>query len=258
MKRIRLMMLAIFALLALGAVSSTAAMAESDGPPAILVLEGTVTGLEFKGPDEGENGKAKTALSTLNKKSIEGEGIGATLSECVTLEGKEKDSNLCHKGSIDFLKTKQGAVNCASESEKEGKITKDPAETILVLVDAHLADEKSTGGVLQPLLILEVLGINKEAELKINCGGVKELVKGRIGCLVLPGLKEIVAGEKIEVLCKTKESGDQETGTCEETKVLCDELAKKPLEGNLGAGFEMAAQTAHINLTANKNVFIDD
>ena len=45
MKQLRLMMLAVFAFLALGAVASTVAMAE-DGPPMALVLAGEVTELD--------------------------------------------------------------------------------------------------------------------------------------------------------------------------------------------------------------------
>jgi hypothetical protein len=173
----------------------------------------------------------------------------------VVLEAKEKDSNLCHAGLLTFSKVKQGAVACRSENEKGEK---DPVETILVKGDTHLAAEKSTAGVLQPLGIVEVLGVGGEKELTINCGAVKEKIKGRFGCLVLPGLKEIVVGEKIEILCKTNSAGDQETGTCEAAKLTCEELAAKPLEANLGGGFEMAAKTFHINGTANKNIFIDD
>jgi len=250
MKQLRLIMLAMFALLALGAVGSTVAMAE-DGPPAILVLEGKVTDLEFKGSNA-----AATELSTLNNKKIEGVGLEASLKGCLPLGGtNEKDTNLCHEGLLKFEKTKQGAVACRSETAAG---VKDAIETILVLVDAHLADEKTSTSVLEPLIIFEVLGVAKEAELTINCGGVKEKVKGRIGCLLTPGLTEIAAGAAITVSCKTKSAGDQETGTCEETKVLCEELAAKPLEGNLGAGFEMASQSTTIEVKANKNIFIDD
>ena len=249
MRQVKLLVFAMFALIALGAVSSTVAMA-ADGPPAVLVLEGSVSELKFEGHET-----VGSTLSTLGGLSVTGGEVLATLSECLPLEGNEKDTNLCHKGVLDFTKTKKEATACRSENAKGEK---DPIETILVLVDAHLADEKSTGGVLQPLLIFEVLGIDKASELTILCGVVKEKVKGRIGCLVLPGLTEITAGSAIEVLCKTKANGDQETGTCEETKLLCEELAAKPLEANLGNGFEMAAMAAHLNVTANKNIFIDD
>ena len=250
MKHFRLMMLAMFALLAIGAVSSTAAMAESDGPPAILVLEGKVTALKF----EGNEATQKTVLST-KAKEISGEGLSATLSGCTELEKKEKDTNSCSTGLLTFTKTKQATTACRSENEAG---TKDAVETILVKVSTKLGAEKSTAGVLQPLIVLSVFGVDGGV-LTINCGAVKEKVKGQIGCLLLPGLTEIELTVKIEVLCKTKEKGVQETGTCEETKALCEELAKNPLLASLdGTNFETAAQTAHLNLTISAMLFIDD
>ena len=207
---------------------------------------------------EGEEAAAKFAISTLGGKELTGEGLSATLGECLVLEGKEKDTNLCHKGLMTFTKLKQGASACRSEIEKEGKSEKDAVETILVKVDAHLAAEKSTGGVLEPLLILTVFGVDGK-ELTINCAAVKEKVKGKIGCLVLPGLKEVATTGSVEVSCKTKSAGDQETGECVETKVLCEELAKNPLEGSFnGTTFEMASLSLTLKLKANKNIFLDD
>ena len=243
------------AALAIAALASAAgasvAGAESDGQPAGLVLEGEAKELRF----EGSEASQKVALSTLGGKEISSEGLAFSGSECTTLEGKVKDTNACHKGTLTFTHAKQGKVLCRSENAKGEK---DPIETILTGGEGRLAAEKSTSGVLQPLLVLTVAGIAGEVELTINCGGVKDEVKGKIGCLALPGLKEIVKGEKIEVLCKTKSAGDQETGACEEPKATCEELAKNPLEANLGAGFEMAAKAFHLNVTANNNVFIDD
>jgi hypothetical protein len=147
-------------------------------------------------------------------------------------------------------------LTCRSETEAG---VKDAIETTLVKVSALLAAEKSTTKVLEPLLIFTVFGTDGK-ELILNCGATKEKVKGKFGCLVLPGLTEIVAGANIEVLCKTKEKGVQETGTCEETKAICEDLAKNPLLAALdGKTFEAAAWTFHLlNLTANLNVFIDD
>ena len=154
-----------------------------------------------------------------------------------------------------FTKIKQGAVTCRSETEAG---VKDPIETVLVKVSTLLADEKSTGGVLEPLLIFTVLGVDGKA-LIWNCAAQKLMVKGKIGCLLLPGLKEVVAGGTLEVLCKTKGKGVQETGTCEETKSICEELQNNPLLADPdGKAFESAAWTFHLNLTADKNIFIDD
>jgi hypothetical protein len=231
-----------------GAVASTAAMGET---PAILVLSGKVTELKFS----GEEITAKTALSTKLHEMF-GEGLAATLKGCTELEGKEKDSNSCSEGLLTFTKTKQLVVGCRSENEAGAK---DPSETVLVKVSTLLADEESTSSVLQPLLIFSVFGVDGK-ELIINCAATKEKVHGKIGCLLLPGLTEIVAGANMEVLCKTSEKGVQETGTCQETKAICEELAKHPLLAALdGKTFEAASQLAHLlDLTANLNIFIDD
>jgi hypothetical protein len=230
-----------------GAMAATAAMAET---PAILVLEGKVTELKF----EGSEATQKTALST-KAKEITGEGLTATLKGCTELEKKEKDTNSCSEGLLTFSKMKQGAVNCRSETEAG---VKDAIETVLVKVSMLLADEKSTTKVLEPLRIYKVFGVDGK-ELIMNCGAVKERVKGWVACLLIPGLTEIPAGNFIELLCKTKEKGVQETGTCEETKAICEELAKNPLLAALdGKTFEPAALTYHLNEFVNKNIFIDD
>jgi hypothetical protein len=231
-----------------GGVAATAAMGAT---PAILVLAGKVTGLEFKGGEATQ----RTALSTA-KDEITGEGLTATLKGCTELAGNEKDSNSCSGGLLTFTNTKQLGVNCRSENEAG---VKDPVTTVLVKVSALLADEKSTGGVLEPLLIFTVFGVDGK-ELIINCAAVKEKIHGKIGCLVLPGLSEIVAGANIEVLCKTKEKGVQETGTCEETKAICEDLAKNPLLAALdGKTSEAASWAFHLlNLVANQNIFVDD
>jgi hypothetical protein len=246
MRRLMKLMLVVVAGLC-GAVAS-AAMGET---PAILVLAGKVTEVKVS----GEEKTTKTALSTALKE-FTGEGLTATLKGCTELEKKEKDSNSCSEGLLTLTKIKQGALTCRSETEAG---VKDAIETILVKVTALLAAEKSTTKVLEPLLIFSVFGVDGK-ELIWNCGGSKLKVHGKIGCLVLPGLTEITAGSPIEVLCKTKAKGVQETGTCEETKAICEELAKNPLLAALdGKTFESAAWTFHLlNLVANLNIFIDD
>jgi hypothetical protein len=229
------------------AVASMAAMAET---PAILVLEGKVTELKF----EGSEATQKTALST-KAKEITGEGLSESMKGCTELEKKEKDSDSCTEGLLTLTKVKQGAVACRSETEAG---IKDAIETVLVKVSMLLADEKSTTKVLEPLRIFKVFGTDGK-ELTINCGAVKEKVKGSVACLLIPGLTEIPAGNFVELLCKTKEKGVQETGTCEETKAICEELAANPLLAALdGKTFESAALTYHLNEFVNKNIFIDD
>jgi hypothetical protein len=244
-------MAAALAIVALVCGAGAAVAAAEDGPPAILVLEGKVTDLAFTGSDATQ----VTTVTNLEGKEIKGKGVSATLKGCTTLEGKEKDTAHCTEGLLTLTEFKQGETGCRSETLAG---VKDPVLTILVKTTALLGAEKSTAGVLQPLLVLTPLGVDGNP-LLINCAAVKEKVTGEIGCLWLPGLKEIATTESSEVLCKSKSAGDQETGTCEVTKTLCEQLAKNPFEASLnGTTFSMAALTWHLNLTANKNIFIDD
>jgi hypothetical protein len=251
MRQLKLLMLAVLAMFALGAATSAVASAvEAEEPnnPRVLILTGNVSELtaEFKGE--------ASLLETTDLKSLKGLTATATLANCESISGKPLDLNLCKDVAITFFDVQKGAVNCSSENLKKEKGAIGEVKT---LVDLHIADEKSTAGVLQPLLIALVLGIDLEPILLINCGGLKQEVKGKIACLLLPGLTNIAAGGNVEILCKQKE-GVLETGTCEETKALCELLAKEPLEANLGAGFKAAAFSVHLLGTFNRDIYIDD
>jgi hypothetical protein len=247
MSRLRQLALAVLSLLALGGGFAAVASAE-DGPPAILLLSGSVT--ELNGSFKGGTGE----LQTLGGKTLDGTGVTGTISGCVELGRSKTDTNLCHETTVTITGVKQGKVNCESENEKKKK---DQEGTILVHGDAHLADEKTSGGVLEPLGIAEVLGINKESELTINCGGVKDKIKGRLGCLISPGLENIAAGGNVKLTCEQKE-GDQIIGKCVETPTLCKELEEKPFLANLGGGFEMSGLRIALEGSVNKDIFIDD
>jgi hypothetical protein len=124
--------------------------------------------------------------------------------------------------------------------------------------------------VLQPLLISIILGTDgtlaEAHDLEMVCGLVKVLLTGRLGCLLLPGLTQIAANGKVEILCKTdltenKPNGDQLTGTCTVTEKLCKELAEDPFSAAIiPAAHEMAAYLLHINKGTffNRDVYIDD
>jgi hypothetical protein len=108
------------------------------------------------------------------------------------------------------------------------------------------------------LLISHVISVDEDPELRLTCGLVKVLVKGRFGCLLLPGLTQIAAKGSIETLCK-QEKGTAMTGTCVETKELCEELQKEPLLVEAGGGgFINAAMEWHLEGSFNFDVFIDD
>ncbi len=246
MSKAKLLLFAMFALLAFGAVSAAVASAEDANSPMLLVSTGKVS--ELAGTAKGTT----SMLAALAGKSLSGTGIEGKVKNCKpSATAGEKDTNLC-EALLSFTGVKQGTVACRSESTAG----KDPVETVLVLTDLHLASEKNAAGELQPLLLFKVLGVAAEEELTIVCGTVKDKVKGVIGCLLTPGLTTVAAGGTFEVLCKQNAtSHDPETGECEQ---LCEWLKEHPFESNLGAGFEDSWMGVHATLTFNLGVFIDD
>jgi hypothetical protein len=240
-----MLVLAAIAVLSLAAMAASAASAET---AKLLTLEEPITALEgtFSGGEAKLEGE-KT------KKTIKSTAVTATLKECKELEASKTDTNLC-VGLLTFTGTKQEELSCRSENLAK---TKDAEGVILVKIDAHLADEETTGGVLQPILIAKVLGVDGDNELIINCGGTKERVLGRVPCLVEPGLKEVLKGGTFTLTCVEKE-GKQVTGKCKETAQLCKELAEDPLRAILGTEVEPAGQSIALSGSFNKDILIDD
>jgi hypothetical protein len=252
--RLKMLVLVALSACAFGALGTAVAHAEETeekNNPRLLVLTGKAS--EVVGKFKGEG---STLASLGGGKSLEAKAVTAEISNCETIAGHTLDFNLCKDIPITFtgFATKK-TVNCTSENLKKEK-AKNIGE-VLVLLDLHLAAEKSTEGVLQPLLIALVLGIDLDPILLINCGGIKQEVKGKIACLVLPGLTQIAAGANVEILCKQKE-GDQITGTCEVEKTFCEGLVKEPFEASLGEGFKDAALAFHLLGSFNLSTYIDD
>ncbi len=130
---------------------------------------------------------------------------------------------------------KQGKVACRSESAAG---TKDAIETVLVVTDLHLAAEKGGAANRAALMLFKVLGqVSGEEELTINCGGVKDKVKGVIGGLAHARLNDGRRRRHFHdgYVQNRNASHDKETGECEK---LCEWLTEHPFESNLGAGFE--------------------
>jgi len=253
MRQLKLLLIAAFALLAFSAVASAVANAEEDkGSPSILVTNATTF--------EGSFTLGASVLSQLKStQRLESPSGSAVIKGCKELGGSKTDTNLC-VGLITFNKVKSNlGTACRSETEAG---TKDPVETVLVAVDIHIASELSQEKVLQPLAIFVVLGqAGEEKDLVINCGGIKDKVLGAIGCLLLPGLKEIAKEvESWEILCKADltegvPNGDQLTGTCQQ---LC-ELLEKTFGSTLGVETqEMAAFLVHATGKFNQTAIVDD
>jgi hypothetical protein len=246
MRYLKVLVAAAMAMFAFAAVGTALASAEDPNSPSMLLLEGKVSDLTstMKG--------GKSNLSTLAGKELTGTALEGKLKGCKPIGTNEKDTNLC-EAVLDFTGVKQGAVACRSEN---AKAEKDPVETVLTIVDLHLASEQTASGELQPLLLFNVLGMSGgEAELTIVCGVVKNKVKGVIPCLLLPGLTNIPVTQEAEIKCALNASHDQETGKCEQ---LCEWLTEKPFQSNLGAGFEDAGMNATAKGTLSKDIFIDD
>ena len=220
---------------------------EDANSPELLMLEGSNV-KELSGKVSG----GASELATLGGKTLTATELSATISECK--EGASaKDTTLC-VAPMTFKGFKQGKVACRSESATG---TKDASETVLDVTDLHLAAEKASGGELEPLALFKVLGqAGGEGELTVNCGGVKDKVKGVFGCLLTPGLETVAAGATYTIACKqSATTHDKETGECEK---LCEWLSEHPFEENLGAGFEDAWLTFKAEGTLNLSAYIDD
>ena len=245
MRRAELLsVLAVMMIWACGAFGATVANAE-DGKPMGLLLENGVTKLE------GRLKGGADIFSTLGGKEVTDTSVEATLKGCKNSEGSEKDTNLC-EGVITLQGVKKGSVACRSETTSG---TKDPVETILLHTDLHLAAGETTSKTLVPLGLGKVLGASGEEELTVNCGAVKDKVKGVLPCEVNPGLTNIPTTKEIEIICKQNASHDQEVAKCEN---LCEWLTEHPFEANLGNGFEDAGITRTAKGALNKDIFIDD
>jgi hypothetical protein len=246
MRRIKLLVLAAFAILALGAVASAVAGAEVT---ALLTLEGPITKLEgnFKG--------GASELEALNKLGLKDTAVTATIKGC-TEAGSTTDTIRCTEGLITLTGvTTSTGTSCRSENLAG---TKDAIGTVLVKVAYDIASEESQAKTLQPLLITQLLGVDGDKDVIVNCAGVKNLLLGEIGCLVSPGLEEVKAGGIFRVECKQK-GGDQETGIkCVEPKAACELLAANPFGANLNGTEEMAGIKMSLEGTFNKDVLLDD
>ncbi len=234
----KLAKLVLIAALVLSGIAVSSASAAS-----IVVLSGErVSELKYEG-------KASAAtLETVDGKSITCSKTKVTAT-FTPLAGKETTAEA---GTLvtDFEGCGKGEVHCRSES-KAGE--KDPVQTILGTAALTAAAEESSEKTLQFLLVSSLT-----ETLFINCGGVKQEVKGSQPCLVAPAGSEIAAGEAVKITCALEKPGKPKTGKCLSSTAACEKLAKEPLEGNLGNGFESCAEELTIEGSFNKMALLDD
>jgi hypothetical protein len=103
------------------------------------------------------------------------------------------------------------------------------------------AAELTSAHLLQLVLIKSIKGT-----LFLNCGGIKQEVKGAVPCLVNSPKNgsELPANTMLTIACTLKE-GKQVTGACTEPKAACEKLAGEPLLADLG-GFEKASELLEV------------
>jgi len=210
--------------------------------PLIEVLPGEkASELKF----EGKAGGSK--LETTGGKTISCTAAKATAK--FTATGVEANSEK-GEATVDLEGCKKEKVACRSENSKGEK---DPVEVVLAPLGLTDASEETAAKELQFVWVATF----KET-LLINCGVVKNEVKGNVGCLVKPALTEVAAGGTVTFACAVEAKGKQKTGKCVATKATCEKLEKEPLSANLGVGFEGAAAEITIEGSFGKMVTLDD
>ena len=240
MKTARLAGACLIAVLALAGIAVASASAAS-----IAVLSGEkVSELKYEGKAAG--------AATLE--TVDGKSITCSKTKVKTtftaLAGKEA---VAETGTLvtDFEGcSKEKKLSCRSES-KAGE--KDPIETILGTATVTAASEETSEKTHQFLLVSSL-----SETLFINCGGVKQEVKGALPCLAAPAGSELAAGETVKITCAIEKTGKPKTGKCLASTATCEKLANEPLEGNLGNGFEGCAEEMTLEGSFNKMVLLED
>jgi hypothetical protein len=249
MRPAKLLALATSTMFVFCALAASAAFAEST-PTIICLVANCAEALEVK--LTGGESKLET-LKGFSIESVKAEMTVLGLASC-ELSGERRSISLCKDVLLSFESATTQSKKVSCRSEVADGTDKAPLKTILALLDLHLAAEETKEKLLRPLLLAKVLGPLLENELTINCGGVKSAVKGVVGCLLLPGLAEVLTTTEVELLCQIKEK-DPETGTCD---VLCKWLAEFTFLSNLSKEFEDAWMLIQLKGKFSADVWIDD
>ncbi len=252
-KRVWRIGLVALTLTAFAALGPAAAFGE-DGAPRVLLLSGNVTNLE------GTLKGGASTLETVGGLAIAGSEVEATVADCKETEGSTTDTSLCGPVTITLTGVAKKNAKCHSEMANKEEADNNEKGIVLVETDVHFAAEENSAKELQPLMLFKVLGAltgESPEELTIDCAGVLVKVRGVIGCLLTPGLANIVAGGEETLACKIKEAGKPETGTCER---LCEWLTEHPFEAKIGAAFEQAWMRIEARgaLSRTNDIFLDD
>jgi hypothetical protein len=248
MRKFKLVALAALALFAFGAVAaSTAFGVEEPNNPRLLVLEGKAS--EIKGTLKG----GEFRWEDLAGKTIEGKAAELLVEGCTIIsEAEAKDTNLCKDVPFHLTGFRKGVVACRSETLAK---VKDPIETILALLDVHLAAGLNlpTNDNLVPIFTAQILGVDLAEDLEINCGGVLVKVLGTLACAAGPGLENT---KKLEISCKINAAThDAEKPDC---TVLCEDVGVIGVKSTFGVEPNDAWESFTLSGELNKDFFIDD
>jgi hypothetical protein len=223
-------------------VFGTGMVSMAMGDPVILVLPGEKAGeLVFTATAgaviiEDSSGRIISCLTAT---------ASATL---MAISGNDADAEL-GAVNVSCKASKKEKVACRSENSKGEK---DPVETILINAGLITAKTESATKEVQGGLVF----LLKE-NLLINCGAVKQEVKGSWECSMSPVLTEVAAGGNIEIFC-SQGKGKQKSGTCLASKAACEDLTKNPLLASFSGSFLGAGVEMQLKGSFNKMVFIDD
>jgi hypothetical protein len=217
MQRIRLLVFAGMALMALGFAASSASAAPKSTSALLLPMENFPVKFSSLPTDTTNNGIPNSV-----------EGVSGSLTgEGVSIEGEIlKATGGLYQAM--FLNVKQGTSPCNSLGDPSGEILVGPYNFFLV----HDLSEKEGGGIL-----FEVGPIPVHAE----CAPALLEIKGNVLGLLKPVDTVVLwTGAKVSLECKFK-SNEEGAGTPEETKywtsLLSSEL-KAQLLINFGTGFK--------------------
>jgi hypothetical protein len=232
----KLSILAVVAFCAFGLLGVAVAGAEG---PAILCLVAGCGGLEVK----LLGGSFK--LEDESQSFVQGGEVASAVTGCNLVAGSgEKDIALCNDIRL-VLKSFNGCKNNGN-----------PNGTAEVLLDLDLAAELNGAKELEPLLLLKMLDMTLKPEVTILCSFFVIVLKGTLGCLLLPGLRNIATTDEVEIGCQIKGRGKPLTGECE---VACEWLSVDPFVVKLAkATFSPAWMNLRLKGKPSKDIFIDD
>jgi hypothetical protein len=239
MKRLQTILLALMAILSLGAVVASAASAVE---PGLLPLSGETfpaAGVPFTSTS------GKGTLTTAAKKEI----VCNTDDDKGTLGGKTGETAHIILGTVNILFSGCKAEGSGCRSEEAGK--KDPAETILVgLPEAGKEADIHFVALLNGTKLVPGLLVILLENVVINCGGLKLEVKGT-------ATGEITGYTEGTDVTSFTANFIAKPLPCDESDKLCKEQLGKGLRAEVGKGEEEAQEVTKDENTAEKMAVID-